>query len=286
MNEIGIMQGRLSPPAAGRLQAFPWTSWEQEFHHARACGLDCIEWIFEGDRYEQNPIWTVSGSERVRRQIEETGIPLRSICADYFIEHPFFRVQDKERSQSVSVLKTLILKASGVGIRTILMPVLEEAEIRTPEDKALLTESLKEPLSLAASCGIRLGLETELPARDYRNLVEGFDHPALGVYYDTGNAAARGYDIAADIRLLGPFLFGVHIKDRKRGGPSVLLGEGDADFAAFFKALGEVGYTGPLILQTAFGEDYLRIAGMHLEFVKERMPQKSKGLDPVKEVRE
>ena len=35
MNAIGIMQGRLSPAEAGRLQAFPFASWEEEFHRAR-----------------------------------------------------------------------------------------------------------------------------------------------------------------------------------------------------------------------------------------------------------
>lgn len=272
MNEIGIMQGRLSPPVPGRLQTFPWLSWEQEFHRACACGFDAIEWVFEADGYEQNPIWTEAGLERIRRQIATTGVQLHSLCADYFMAHPFFRVSEQERAHSMAVLNRLIVQAARVGIQTILLPVLEVAEIRTEAEKVQLLDTLREPLSLAAAHGIRLGLETELPAPEYRALVEQGDHPALGIYYDTGNAAAKGYDIAADIRTLGPFLCGVHIKDRKRGGPSVLLGQGDADFVAFFQALAGVSYTGPLILQTAFGEDFLGIVRAHLRFVKDHLP--------------
>jgi len=272
LNEISIMQGRLSPPVPGRLQAFPWLSWEQEFHHASVCKFDAIEWLFEDDGYEQNPIWTETGLKRIRRHIATTGIQLRSLCADYFMAHPFFRVSEQERAHSVDVLNKLIVQATKVGIRTILLPVLEAAEIRTDLEKVQLLDSLLEPLPLAAAHDIRLGLETELPAPEYRALVEQGDHSALGIYYDTGNAAAKGYDIAADIHTLGPFLCGVHIKDRKRNGPSVLLGEGDVSFVAFFQALADVGYTGPLVLQTAFGEDYLDVARTHMKFVKDHLP--------------
>ena len=268
MSYIGIMQGRLSAPVPGRLQAFPWSSWEQEFHHARTYGFDAIEWLFEVEGNEKNPIWTETGLERIRLQMATTCIEVRSLCADYFMTYPLFRVSVQERAHSVTVLNRLILQAASVGIQTILLPVLEVSEIRTAEEKFQLLDSLCEPLSLAAELGIRLGLETELPATEYRALVEQCGHPSLGIYYDTGNAAARGYDIAADIRTLGPFLCGVHIKDRKLDGPSVLLGQGDVDFVAFFQALADVGYTGPLVLQTAFGEDYLCVARSHLTFLR------------------
>ena len=47
MNKIGIMQGRLSPPIDGRIQAFPINDWESEFEKASKIGFDCIEWIFD-----------------------------------------------------------------------------------------------------------------------------------------------------------------------------------------------------------------------------------------------
>ncbi|MFH1857765.1 MAG: sugar phosphate isomerase/epimerase, partial [Candidatus Omnitrophota bacterium] len=55
---IGIIQGRLSPPVKGRIQAFPKDTWEKEFSLSQICGFDAIEWIFECEAYQKNPIWT------------------------------------------------------------------------------------------------------------------------------------------------------------------------------------------------------------------------------------
>lgn len=271
MNEIGILQGRLSPPVPGRVQAFPWSSWEAEFEHARACGFDAIEWLFEEPRAEDNPLWSALGRERIRRLSADTGIALRSVCADYFMAHPFFRAPADECARSVEVLQTLIRHAAGVGIRTILVPVLETCEIRTPQEKDALLAALRQPLALAGAEGVTIALETELPAGDYCALVEESAHPALGIYYDAGNAAAKGYDLAADVRALAPWLRGVHIKDRKRGGSSVPLGEGDADFRALFGALAGIGYDRPVVLQAASGNDYLGLARGYARFVREHL---------------
>src|SRR5262245_39403699 len=118
---------------------------------------------------------------------------------------------------------------------------------------------------------MRLGLETELPAEDYRTLVEAASHPALVVYYDVGNATAKGFDVASDIRVLGPHLGGVHIKDRRLSGPSMPLGRGDVNFAAFFEALAEAGYEGPLVLQPATNADFLGAAAENLSFVRNHL---------------
>ena len=268
MNAIGIMQGRLSPAEAGRLQAFPFASWEEEFHRARACGFDAVEWLFGADACEQNPVFTKAGLEKIRRQIDATGVRVPSLCAHYFMVHPFFRVSPAERQRSVSVLNTLIGQATEVGIRTILIPVLEDSEIRTNAEQAELLDSLRPPLSLAAHHGIHIGLETELPSSVFRALVEQCNHPALGIYYDTGNATAKGYDIASDLRDLAPHLCGVHIKDRKRGGSNVRLGLGGANFSRFFQIIADLPYTGPLILETPRGDDTLGNARANLAFVK------------------
>ena len=274
-NAIGIVQGRLSPPVAGRLQAFPWETWQDEFARARAAGYSMLEWVFESDRYDENPIWTPGGRARIRQLAAKFGVAVPSLCADYFMTHPFFRVPDAEREASGEVLCALVAYGADVGMQTILVPVLEVSEIRSARDKADLLDSLRRPLDLAAAHGVRLGLETELPAREYRALVEGAAHPALAAYYDVGNATARGFDVAADLRVLAPVLCGVHLKDRQRGGPSVKLGHGHADFAACFDALAHIGYDGPLILQPATSEDYLEAAREHARFVEDHLKRVS-----------
>jgi hexulose-6-phosphate isomerase len=98
-------------------------------------------------------------------------------------------------------------------------------------------------------------------------------HPALGIYYDLGNATSHGYNPSKDIRKIGQFLVGVHIKDRKVGGGSFPLSEGDTDFMGGFQALIEIGYEGPFILETPRGVDPVDTARKHLDFVKRTMSQ-------------
>jgi len=271
MNKIGIMQGRLSPPVDIRLQAFPWSSWQAEFTHARDCQIELIEWLFEADDYTNNPIWIEEGILAIQKQIQASGTQVLTCCADYFMPHPFFRVSEQERIESMRILEQLICNTARVGVKTILLPVLEICEIRTPDEKDQLLESLRQPLKIAEQEGVVLGLETELPAAEYLSLVDESGSPSIGVYYDTGNNAAQGHDIRADARLLAPRMVGIHVKDRKHGGSSVLLGEGDADFDGFFQVMRASGYSNPVIMQTAFGTDYLGIARRHQEFVRSRL---------------
>ena len=271
MNRIGIIQGRLSPPNPQRLQAFPWSSWEQEFAYAGELGLDFIEWLFEVDGYEHNPIWTDAGARRIRDMVKTHGVGVHSVCADYFMPRPFFRVMDEERVESITTLNRLIRQTDAIGARTILVPVLEISEVRTEGEAELLIDALQQCMPVAHEHGVRLGLETELPAGQYRGLVSDVGDDQVGVYYDTGNASAMGYDTAADVRLMGPLLCGIHVKDRVLGGGSVYLGEGAAGFPACFAALREVGYTGPVTLQPFFGGDFLGDAKRNVEFVRNHM---------------
>ncbi len=252
----------------GRLQAFPWSSWRGEFDRARACGFDAIEWLFEAERFEENPLWAQTGVDEINRCVRASSIPVSSVCADYFMAHPFFRVSSAARTESVRVLERLIARAASVGARTVLIPVLEAGEVRTTEEGDVLLEALRRPCEAAGRAGIRLGLETELPASEYLALVENGGHPSLGVYYDTGNAAAKGFAIENDVAMLGARLVGVHVKDRPLAGASVPLGRGAASFAPFFEALRSARYSGPLILQSTSDDDYLAAARAHLAFVR------------------
>ncbi len=267
MNPIGIMQGRLSPPSSRRLQAFPFGSWEEEFPRARTLGFDCIEWLFEDEGFATNPLWTDAGVRRIQEITARHGVGVWSVCADYFMLHPFFRVTDAEGKASVEVLRRLIERAAAVGASTILLPVLEAAELRSDAELGQLTAALHACLPAAHSAGVRFGLETELPMARYLEVIRRIGDERVGAYYDVGNAAARGYDLTADVRALGPVIYGVHIKDRPRNGPSVPLGEGAVDFGECFRALREIRYTGPLVLQTAFGADFLADAGRHRSLV-------------------
>ena len=55
------MQGRLSPLIGGRIQAFPWPYWEDEFALGQGLGLSCMEWTLDRERIYENPLMTEAG---------------------------------------------------------------------------------------------------------------------------------------------------------------------------------------------------------------------------------
>ena len=92
----GIMQGRFTNKGGFFPQQFPWGNWEGEFEIASACNIDCIEWMFNADRYEENPLWTPQGREKIKNTIRNTGVSVLSVCANFFMESSIENIETKE----------------------------------------------------------------------------------------------------------------------------------------------------------------------------------------------
>jgi L-ribulose-5-phosphate 3-epimerase len=267
MNPIGIMQGRLS--FSRQLQVFPWTSWEDEFGLAAAIGLDLIEWLFDEPSHEDNPLWSAEGRLKIRQLMARTGVGVRSVCAHYFIGGQLSALDASTRAGARRVLEQLIDAAANIGAGTIVLPLAEGASLGDPaaRDRAL------DVIGAAAnrSANVRLALELDLDADGTLDVLHRLDHDAIGVCYDLGNATAAGLDPSEELERLRDHLYEVHIKDRKIGGPNVLLGRGSVDFGAAARALRALRYSGALVMETPRGEDPAATAAGHLAFVRQSL---------------
>ena len=268
MNSIGIIQGRLSKRPYPKLQEFPFETWEQEFKYASEIGFEFIEWIFEENRYQENPIWTSSGRKQINQIIKNSGVKVESLCADYFLEKPFFRRCGYSLEENTDMLKELIKKASEIGVETILLPVLEGAEIRNKEEKDILYEAISNCIETLEKNNMKLGFETELIAQEYLNLAKMFGNKNIGIYYDAGNCTSKGYDMKEDMEILKDHLINVHVKDRKINGPSVLLGTGDTNFKEGIPYLIKNGFKGSFVLQTYYEDDYKNVAKYNRNYIE------------------
>jgi L-ribulose-5-phosphate 3-epimerase len=265
---IGVMQGRLSPRPGQRLQAFPWNTWRDEFSRAKELGFDFIEWIFEVERCDQNPIWTPAGREQIREVVEATGVQVGSVCADYFMERRLSGTSGSALAQAQNVLKRLIDCAADAGAHRILMPLVEHAALKNEDLEDDFIDAIQGCLPAAVHRGVYLALEMEIPGKDYAAFVERCAHPCVKACYDSGNSAAQGFPIASDVVPVLPRLHAVHIKDRHVGGTSQPLGKGDADLRGFFRVLRNHGFGGDIVLQHYFGDDFLGDARDSLRFVR------------------
>jgi L-ribulose-5-phosphate 3-epimerase len=250
---IGIMQGRLTPPVGARIQAFPAELWRDEFANARTAGLSCIEWIYETYGVDRNPLCTDDGVAELLALSRACGVSVRSVCADYFMEHPLVRVGRADLEYRVKHLEWLINRCRAAEIERIVLPFVDASEIRTQDEEQSVAEVLTKLHSDGADMGVELHLETSLAPARFAEFLDRLPD-TVRVNYDSGNSASLGYSPAEEFAAYGDRIGSVHVKDRVRGGTSVPLGAGSVDFAAFLAGLERIDYQGDLILQVARSE--------------------------------
>ena len=269
---LGIMQGRLSPKEPARLQSFPWDSWLDEFERARAIGFHAIEWLVDGDRDEENPLWSAAGRRRIQAATAATGILVPTMCAHCFIDGRLGHPKAAVRAIASERLAGLMERGRDVGITIVVIPAMDAASLKNAAVRARTLDTLTAVLARTTNLGVRLALESDLPAADLAGLINAVStSSALGVCYDVGNATSFGYDAAAELVQLGARVAEIHIKDRRRGGGSVMLGEGDTPFAAVADTLRRLDWSGPVVLETPVGDDWEAAAMVHHRFTRDRL---------------
>ena len=251
MNPIGIMQGRLSPPADGRIQSFPVESWREEFARGREAGLACIEWIYEAGTDVANPLRTDEGVREILELANQTGVGVRSICADYYMTHCLIESSGKINDEVAQHLRWLIGRAGLLGASYMVLPFVDSSSLKQPEEIDGLLSVLRSVLETAERNNVELHLETDLVPGQLVSILQSMSHPLVRANYDIGNSASLGHDPAEELTLIGQWLGSVHVKDRVLGGKTVPLGTGSADFATCFRLIKASEFSGTFILQAA-----------------------------------
>jgi hexulose-6-phosphate isomerase len=253
MTKLGIMEGRLVPPEPGRFQSFPRARWADEFELAKRVPLAYIEWIVDEYGEGINPF-----PERVEDLLTlsyDTGVAIRSLCADLFMERPFVRCTEVEFTQRVAVLDELIAAAGRCGMQRIVIPFVDHSKLDNEEDEARALRMLRASLPAAYRAGVELHLETAFSPAAFAAFLARIDDPFVKVNYDSGNSASLGFRVEDEFAAYGSRIGSIHIKDRVHGGGTVPLGTGAVDFPTLFASMRAVGYAGDITLQVARGID-------------------------------
>lgn len=257
-HQLGIMQGRLTPPKGRGIQFFPFDNWENEFYAAKQLGLDEIEFIFDFDNYTQNPLWTLEGIKKIKKLEEETNIQVNAVCFDYFMRRPFYKAELRERTrvrnENTQIIKKVLSAMEQLKISLLEVPLVDNSSLKDRAEKEAFLEWLV-PIVDCTDESIRFGLETDLNSEDFPQYLREFHNARVGANYDSGNSSGIGYDLYEEVTALKNHIFNVHIKDRLYHGTTVQLGMGSADFEQLFKGLKEIGYQYSFILQAARGVD-------------------------------
>lgn len=255
---IGVMQGRLLLKYKGSYQAHPVGYWQDEFEIASKLGLDSIEFIFDYESSDKNPLVSEDGLNEVSRLTERTGIEVKSICADYFMEAPLHSPDVNIRQNGREVIKTLISSAKRLGVSDIVIPCLDKFSL-SDKDMDNFVNSIFSVLDLAEEASVNLALETDMPPARILSLLNRFSSSRITVNYDIGNSASLGYDPEEEIAAYGGRISDIHVKDRLFGGGPVMLGEGCVDWNRVISALKKIGYNGLFVMQAYRDEDGARV---------------------------
>lgn len=265
---FGVMQGRLLPKYNGRYQAHPVGTWQQEFSIAKSLQLNAIEFILDFNDAESNPLMTKEGLEHIRNLVALTGVAVKSVCADYFMHALLHSVNKENIEASKIILTTLIENCSEIGVKDIVIPLVDQSSMRTAESRIEFIEVINSIAPIAEHYSINLALETDLSPDDFADLLKHLNSSRITVNYDSGNSASFGYDVRQEFAAYGNRISSIHIKDRVRGGGSVTLGTGNTDFDAFFECMSSVDYKGLLIMQAYRDDEGVAIFKQQLDWVK------------------
>lgn len=141
-----------------------------------------------------------------------------------------------------------------VGASVMLLCTYIQSHPDTEQKKDNLLKVVRDAEPLARERGIRIALEAPLYATELRDLARAAESDHVGVYYDTGNAIALGFDPVEEIVVLDDLIMAVHIKDSIDQLGGLHLGEGHVDHAAAIQAIKGIGYDGWLMLETPGGD--------------------------------
>jgi len=170
-----------------------------------------------------------------------------------------------DRGARIDRLAWALDRTVALGLADLMFHAGFLPEVGDPDRRPFL-DTLALAAELARQKGVTLAFETgqesaELLARTLDDLAA----PNVAVNFDPANVLLydMGDPIAA-VGRLGPRIRSVHVKDARRPttpgawGQEVPLGEGEVDIPRFVRALKDVGYVGPLIVEREVGDQASR----------------------------
>lgn len=265
-NPVGVMQGRLLPKYQGQYQAHPMGYWADEFSLAQQFGLDCIEFILDHPSAKHNPLLNGCVGQ-IQDVVKKTGVNVKTICADYFMDMPLHSTNVSEARESMNVLRCLLASSIKLGVSDIVLPCVDQSSLNHDDKLARFTGAIDLIADELESKKINLSLETDLSPIAFDDLLNRIGSPRIKVNYDIGNSASLGYDLVEELDAYGERITDIHIKDRDRNGGPVVLGKGNADFERFFSKLDSFNYQGPFIMQAYRDDEGVAIFKQQLEWV-------------------
>jgi len=255
--KIGIRNGSLGTDPLAAIEA------------AAQLGYDSVELDIGAD-YAETIMWQAEGRRSLYDASRDNDCEIASLCLGAFWEISPASRDEYVRAEASELTTTSAAFATELGAQWMLLPVTPGGdEVDHDECSQRWIEEISAVAPVAEDLGVQYCLENVgrgcgKSAADLLQLVLGIDSPAVGIYYDIGNAVAFDNDPAGEIEQLGELIRIVHVKDREGD----LLGEGIVPIEACIRALVGIGYDGYLVLETPATDDPMAAGAYNLEYLQ------------------
>ena len=221
-------------------------AWRARFQLAREVGFAGVE---------VSTITDAAVAEEVKAAAVASGLVIHSVMNDAHWQYPLSSADPAVVGKSVAGMEASLKNAKLWGADSVLLvPAVVDAGTAYKDAWARSQKMIKERiLPLAQELKIVVGIEEVwnkflLSPLEMARYVDELGSPWAKAYLDVGNMIFYGFP-QDWVRTLGPRISRIHIKDFKLDRDKGQffwknLGEGDVDWVAVRKALGEVGYGG------------------------------------------
>jgi L-ribulose-5-phosphate 3-epimerase len=241
----------------------PGLAWAPLLACAGEAGYDYVEMsIDESDARLARVKWSAAERTAFRRAMDETGMPVRSICLSGHRRMPFGSADPALRRQARELMAGAIDLAAETGIRTIQLAGYDVYyEPSTPDSLQRFEEGLAWACGLAANAQVTLAMEImDTPLMGsiskWLRYADRLRSPWFQVYPDLGNLSAWGNNVPVELALAQGRIAAVHVKDTRAVREDfpgqfrdVPFGDGCVDFVAAFRALAAIGYQGCFLVE-------------------------------------
>ena len=115
----------------GKIQAFPWDEWREEFPRAKALGLGRMEWTIDQDRLRDNPLTTGNGQTEIRDLSRQNALRISSLTGDCFMQAPFWKTSGDAQKALIADLDLVLASCSTLGAEFVVIPLVDNGKITT-----------------------------------------------------------------------------------------------------------------------------------------------------------
>jgi len=241
---FGVFQGRLSIPPGNQLQWFPQDCWQEEFYKCKRLNLDFIELLDEGSYNSNNPIWSSSGRDEMKRIALKTNRAIYSSCTNYTIDNSLLW------ESTLNHVYNYLEVSEDLGCKIAVIALMGKSSIT----KTNFDDYVSVIRQLCNSTNLTICLESFRDHKLIGSLIDKVNVNNIKCVFDTGNRSVSK-NLSEEILFLGDRIGHIHLKDKNKRGENVYLGTGKVNFYEVFESLSKINYKESFTFESVRGTD-------------------------------